>query len=185
MPVNLAAGPTNFNIGFFEIPKARVHTQVVAGKIAVTSPDLKDPTHSSGGHRNFGPNATTVALHALGPQNDPVLAVSPVIAPEGGDVIFVDDEDIDVAVIVKITKGGSSPDLVRQLTDPRDFGHVNKFLPLKIAQHVVRLGEGISRELLFQLLHGVSVGNKEIEPAVVIEIKELGPPAAVVECHHS
>ena len=148
MSINLTTGPTNFDVGFFEIPEARVYAQIVAGKIAVTSPDLKDSAYSSSGHRDLGSNAATVALDALGPQDDPVMAVSSVIAPEGGEIIFVDDEDIDVSVVVKITEGGSSPDFVGQLTDPRGFGHVDKFLPLEIPQHVVGLGKGISRELL-------------------------------------
>jgi len=73
MTVDLTAWPTDFDIRFFEIPKASVHAQVIAGQVAIAPSHFKRPPQSPGVDGHTRSNATTITSYTFQPQNNPIV----------------------------------------------------------------------------------------------------------------
>src|SRR5439155_3726459 len=155
------------------------------GKIAITPPNLKGLAHPFSRYYHSRSNTTTVAFSTFGPQNHPVIGIATIVAPKGWDIIFVDDENVDVSIIVKVTKGRPAPHFVGQFPDAGGLRDVFELLASDVTQQIVGLCKRISGIMFLQLFHGVTIGNEQIQPTVIVEIKKFGSPAAVMEANHS
>src|SRR5579859_2398574 len=92
---------------------------------------------------------------------------------------MVDDENVHVAVIVVICKRGAPPDvrlLKRRTADRTNFAEALQrvFLPKQQVLHRNKPSRILS------VLESASIYHENVELAVVIDIKERGPPADVV-----
>src|SRR6516164_7695349 len=102
--VELPALPVNLNIRLLPISQTNMHPEIVAGKVADDPPNLKGLPDSVGCGHDASSDPATVALHSLSSDGHPVSGIAAIIVPQGGSIVFVDHQNIDIPVVVNVTE---------------------------------------------------------------------------------
>src|SRR5205085_9392703 len=107
---------------------------------------------------------------------DPVVGRFCYVAKEGGKRIKVVEDYVDVAVVEKIPEGGASGADDGCQTTAGGGGNLGKLFAVEIAveKRALRVGRAPVGVICNRV--DMSVGDEEIEQAVVVEVQEAGPP---------
>src|SRR4051812_12054408 len=153
-----------------------VHAEVVLREIAAAAANLlplldaaRDAAHSCADRVAIGRDAGQL-------QRDPVVTRTALAAEEVRPIVDVRDRHIDLAVVVEIAERRAAPRLRRRDRRAEPLGHVDETSIAAVAIHDLALF--VSR-FRFHLAHfgiDVAIGEKQIEPAVVVEIGESSAP---------
>ena len=110
-------------------------------------------------------------------QSKPMIFIPNIVDQQPHRAAIVGHHDIGIAIVVHITKCGAAADL-RQFEDlPRLRRNLFESTIAKIAKQLVCLMQGINIACSYQGRNGphTSVGDKQIEPAIIVVVKPAGP----------
>src|SRR5262249_16344669 len=130
------------------------------------------------GHGDAGADGGLVAFGSDEAEEDAVVGVLRLIQEERGRGADVPDDDIEIAVVVDIPEGRAAERLERAVVEAGVGGDIGEFGFAVVTEEqdgldVAGVGwQGVDER------SEVSVGNKEVVPAVVIEVGETYAPAS-------
>src|SRR3954447_3946145 len=153
-----------------------VHAEVVLREIAAAPANLLPLLDAAGDAPHPRANRIAIRRDAGELQRDPVVTRIALTAEEVRPIVDVRDRHIDLAVVVEIAERRAAPRLRRRDRRAEPLGDIDEASIAAVAIHDLALF--VSR-FRFHLAHfgiDVAVGEKEIEPAVIIEVDETGAP---------
>src|SRR3954470_12735944 len=153
-----------------------VHAELVLREIAAAAANLLPLLDAAGDAPHPCADRIAIRRDAGELQGDPVVARVALTAEEIGPIVDVRDRHIDLTVVVEITKGRAAPCLWRRDRRAEPLRHVNETSIARVAIHDLALFVSRLRLHLAHFRIHVAIGQKEIEPAVIIEIGESSAP---------
>src|SRR5439155_4675076 len=103
--VHDAARPPDFQpVQSARLAQADVYPQIVLGKIAPAAADLVNLTTPAGKNRDPSANTVPIGLGAHGADREPMVLVSSVVAQQGKRIILIVDDDVQIAIVVKVAE---------------------------------------------------------------------------------
>src|SRR4030095_16904042 len=119
-----------------------------------------------------GANRTPVRARSDTLHHQPVVPVPALVAQQGGPGIQVVHDDVDVAVVVQITERASASVIFSHDSRSRLRGNVFEAALAQIAIENAALFVGDMQLAARQLSVDMAIGDENVLPAVVVEIKK-------------
>src|SRR5882762_4919344 len=102
---------------------------------------------------------------------EPVIFGAGIVAEERGRLVHVDNGDVDVSVVVEIAEGSASAAVGLSDDGPARGADVDETTLPEIFVQDLSLFEGDVKPAGVDLREDMSIGHKDVGPAVVIEIE--------------
>ena len=151
--------------------------QVVLRIVAAAAADFLPLLAVGGDEAHQRADGVAVRLRAHELQRHPMALAGLIEAEEIGRVVQVVDDDVDVAVVVEVGKGGAAAGLRRRHRRAELLGDVGEAPVAEVAiDDFALLVAGFGLELP-HLGIDVAVDEEQIEPAIAVEIEEADAPA--------
>ena len=119
------------------------------------------------------PDAVTITLNADRFDQHGIVRIATIVAQQLRPAIQIVDDHVDIAIIIYIAEGGSPARVFFRKRSAQLCGHFGKG-PVAIV-----LVNEIALAVAWQLGVDVAVDDKQINPTIVVIVKELGSPTHV------
>ena len=147
--------------------------QVTGPQIATAARHLVDLPAGRSRHFDPGPHAVPVAAGTDQVQQNPVPPAPDLVHEQMGPPAAVVDQDIQIAVVVQVSKAGTAADPRLQSRFPGE-ARVFAELALPVLQQHVGLGVTKAELNLLDVVQDVSVDHQQILIPVIVKIQEPG-----------
>ena len=123
--LNQTAVPANFNLlSRSGLAQSEMQAHVTMRRIASATLDLAHLHASARGYLDARSDSASVAPRANGSKNEPAVIVRCVVPQEVGSLIGVGDKNINITVVVKISKSRAAAYSFQQQPAARRIGHI-------------------------------------------------------------
>ena len=131
-----------------------------------------DDAHASTDRRAiaFGPDQ----LHL-----DPVLPVASFVAQKRRQIIEVENERIDTAIVEVVAKGRATAGEALAYTGTHLRGDILEFAIAQVAIDDARVLVGFPEAIVIDLGINMAVDLEDVRPAVVVEVEEAAAPGDI------
>src|SRR5258706_5125657 len=132
--------------------------------------------------RYCDPRCDSVAVGLRAEQVDGIegQAMAAVISQQARCFVHVIDKDIDIAVVIKVSKSQATAGVARNRSRAGNFGHIFHLLSVQIAVENGALVVGGARNHTFDLRVNVSIDHENVGPAVIVIIEKADAPSHVL-----
>ena len=172
----MAAWPDDIDVDDFGLAKAEVEARIACRVVTGLAHSCLCLHFSAVVNQHARPDGASVRLHAFKKNLDPVLLAGDIIAEQGWRLIHVDDHNVNVAVVVEISKGTSSPRVGLNIPGPASAPSSSKVpLPRFLNKNAWSL---VGRVGQYTLNFGVHIpcGDKDVWIPIVVEVGKAGTP---------
>src|SRR5947209_2780021 len=170
--INRAARPADFyQVNLGALLKAEVQPQVALRDVAAAAPNLVRLREIAGDDFNTRADAVAIAPHADGLNQDGVVRVAAVVAQQLRRAVEVADDYVNVAVVVYVAEGDATAHALLRERGAELFADLGECAIAVVVVHELALA------VVYELRIDVAVGDEQINPAVVVVVEELRPPA--------
>src|SRR3989441_12721004 len=159
-------------LGVGTLPQAEVSTKIALGEVAPAARDLANLGDPAGAHSNARSHRVAVALGAYKLEVEEMIAAPALIVEEEWRVAIVGDDQIHISIVLEVRERDAPPGVRRREPDSRKLRDFSK-LPVAVIveQRVDLLVVNLRRDPLdFRI--DVTVGDEEIQPAVIVIVEE-------------
>ena len=145
-------------------------------EVARTAFDLTHLSQPPGNNGHTRPNRISVAMCTDEFDTQPLRRVDTVISQNGRRVFEVGDNNVDIPIVINITEGSTSTyfslcyrcvRVLRKIDTP--------VTEKKLIRLCIRTNRIDLRDIVIQM----TVGNKQIQPAVIVKIAEIDTPRQI------
>ena len=168
-----AAGPVDLDgFGASGFPHAEVGAEVALGEVAAAASNVSNLRDAAGLKTNASAHCVAIGLGADKFEVDEMISVRAAVMEQQRSVAVVGDDDIDETVVVEVGEGDPATHVVRLKDRTGRLAHLSELAIVFIVEErvvlfVVNFGRGL---LDFRI--DVTIGNKEVEPAVIVVVEE-------------
>src|SRR5208337_3504510 len=138
--------------------------------------DFVNLSHTGCGDGDARADRSTVALGADETKQNAMVGVARFVEKQGRRSGGIEDNDVEIAVVVDVAKGGAAARLEGAIVEP---GAIRNFLESPVSQVAEQLYRLAILDFVFERIHQggkVAVGNEDVRPAIVVEIAEANAP---------
>ena len=144
-----------------DAPQPEVEAAVLAGEETAAADEVADLRPLASDESRAGANAIAVAARTNQAQAQPIFSVAHIIPQQRGAIVEIGNENIQVAVVVKVEHVSSSAD-AGHLGAERDL---SKRSVANIGKEMIGLGIRIAAASAVDLRIHVAIGHQQIEIA--------------------
>ena len=159
-----------------DAPKTEVNAEVVLREVASAAADFVYLPVLSGDTGHARANAAAIGFHANGLNPDPMILRLRLQLQHRRKRVHVVDDDLSSAVVIEIAQSNSAS--AARLGDGCACcrGNIEEAAIAHIAIENAWLEKGYSPACFIDLGVDMTIGNKQIGPAIVVEIGEAAAP---------
>src|ERR1700730_6575105 len=147
--------------------------QIALREVAVAATHFVYLAQIAGHDFHARPDAVTITLNADRFDQHRIIGIAPIVAQQLRPTIQIVDNNIDVAIIIQVAEDGAPSYTLLQKRSAELLGHLGK-RPVRII-----LVNEIALAVAWQLRVDVAIDDKQVDPAIVVIVKELGAPTHV------
>src|SRR5258708_7722450 len=119
---------------------------------------------------NSGSNGTAVGLHALQFHLDPMISLAAeVIAQQRRRLVQINDQDVDIPIVVEVSKSASPTTVGRRYARARLLDEFFKDAVAQIPKNGARCFVGILRESSFHLRVNMAGNHEKVWKTIVVQ----------------
>src|SRR6266568_7283769 len=174
------AWPVDVDVNGSGGPQAEMQTGVVAGKKAGLAQHSLRLGLIPVMDQNSGSNGTAVRLDTLQFHLDPMIRLAgEVIAQQRRGLVQINDQDVDIAVVVEVSKRASPTTVGRRHARSCIFDEFFKDAVAQMSKNGARCFVGILRESSFHLRVNMAGHHEKIWKTIIVQIDNARSPTDV------
>src|SRR5262249_46444563 len=178
--LNIAVRPANLDrLDFARGAQAKMQPQVILRQVAGSSAHFAELLYSSGPDVHPGANRSAIALCRDELEKDAMIPIGIHVLKQGRRLADIQEKNVDISGVEDVAKSGAAPGMERERGQTRLLGDFIKGSIAIIAVEENRLavpGTGLQR---VNLRIDMAVSDKEVQPGIVIHIKESRSPSNI------
>jgi len=180
------AGPRDIDCIYFRrLSETEIGSQVALREIASATVDLANLRDAVRANLHSSTHRVAIALRANQFEVHEVVPRSAAVMEQQRRIAIISHRYIHVAVIIEVGEGYTSSYVWRLKTVSARRGHFHELaLAFIMKQGIDLLVGGFLRRLLDFRIH-VSVGNEQVQPAIIIKIEKTSAKTEHVICRPS
>src|SRR6266576_519883 len=173
-----SARPANlYRVHDLALAQSKMKSEVVLRQIASATANFVELCHASAADGDTRADRGTIRACTDEPKQHSMSGTWDILHEKGGRFAYVQDENVDVAVIPHIAKCGSPPASQRSGGKSRRAGNIFKCAVAFVSKQRHRLP--ISRAVMDDGVHlgiNMAAGDEHVQPSIVIKIHKACAP---------
>src|SRR5258706_1025896 len=173
-----AVWPANFDgVHFCRRAETKMQAQVVLREITSAAMDFAELLNTCRADGHAGADRSAIAFCADQIKQGAMVAIGIHVLEQRASLTNVEDDDVDIAVIEDIAEGCAAAALHGQSGESRSLGDFVEGAISIVAMEQHRLPVACSGFDRVDLREDMAVGNKDVEPGIVVHVEEARTPA--------
>ena len=166
----------DLNVRYCRGAKAEVQARIIGGTVACLAQQFLCLDLAPVAHQHARADRATVAFGPFEANLEPAVAGGRVVTKQGGPLILVHDQDVQVSVVVEVAKGAAAAGMMGRHGCTSFFSELRKLAVPQVAEEHRLAARGKLREGAFELRIDIAGDIEDVGPTVIIEIGDCSAP---------